>query len=378
LLKEFTAKHATQTIALVITTRSSAKSMTTISRLMRYMVQNQIATDRVILEHVELDLLLLSTVASVSSQLRAIGVTRIDALILNAGAVGKLNIDFLTGVLDIMFHPVMAVTFPTWMTTELGVVCFPIGQEQEKLKDHDLTLSELFMANVFGHYVLSHLLSGLLHAGYPGGVTASGRRRRSGGRVIWSSSLEAETAAQDFDLHDIQGLHSKRPYQVSKRLIDLLALTPPPATFLPPPARNAGAKPTTHVVHPGITSTNIGGGIWWHMIGMYIAFWLARICGSLWHIPTTYNAAASAVYIATVDSTELESAEDGQQRKWGSSQKFNQPERAIWTGVTGRDKVSSDTTVIGSVDSSQFQKDGKECWRQMEELRITWMKRAKI
>jgi 3-keto steroid reductase len=282
----------------------------------------------------------------------------------------------------------------TWPNFKLGyvgmVVPKQIGQQAEK------PLGSVFCANVFGHYMLTHNVMPLL------------RRSDRPGRVIWVSSIEAR--GNSFNVEDIQGLRTNVSYESSKTLADILALTSDlPSTkpwvrnFLSvddhqgdgDEAESDGPEPVTYLGHPGVCGTSIVPLIlplyWCFVAAMYLARWL----GSPWHTIFPYTGANSLVWMALAPQSTLDAAEKpyrdrgGGHAKWGSSTDFwGRPivastETDGWGNggvVDGEFVVEADKTrrrkrgmkVATAEDRVRFEEVGRECWRQMEELRVEW------
>ena len=129
---------------------------------------------------------------------------------------------------------------------------------------------------------------------------------------------------------------------------------------------------------------------------MQISFYFARWLGSPWHSITAYKGAVAPVWLALASREEIEDKEtEGGKGKWGSACDFWGRERVARTGVEGwgvggrigggrqgdeegggwkgamgqgRGKIP-DVTREGR---EEFEENGRECWRQMEELRVFW------
>lgn len=278
----------------------------------------------------------------------------------------------------------------TWPNFKLGYVGMVVpqqtGQQAEK------PLGSVFCANVFGHYMLAHNVMPLL------------RRSKSPGRVIWVSSIE--TRAESFDVADIQGLRTDMSYESSKTLTQILALTSDLPSTAPwvrkflsvdesDEAESDGPDPVTYLSHPGVCGTSIVPLIiplyWSFIAAMYLARWL----GSPWHTIFPYQGANSLVWLALSPQSTLDAAEKpyrdrgGGHVKWGSSTDFwGRPIVASteidgWGHggvVDGEYAVDTDRVrrrrrgmkVATAEDRVRFEEVGRECWRQMEELRLEW------
>lgn len=264
----------------------------------------------------------------------------------------------------------------------------------DEKNDEEPRLGAVFCANVFGHYMLAHNVMLLLKR-------AGTKNPNNGpGRVIWVSSLEA--TINYFSTDDIQGLRTTTAYESSKALTDILALTSnlPSTTPWVNSFYSSGestpedSKPNMYLSHPGICGTGIlplNLPLFYCMIA---AFWLARLLGSPWHTLSTYLGACAPVWLSistqsTLDDTEAPYlAHGGGRAKWGSSCDLvgrDQPastEVDGWGhgGVVGDAVVQADrerrrkrgAVDLTGDDRERFEELGRECWRQMEELRVTW------
>ena len=120
---------------------------------------------------------------------------------------------------------------------------------------------------------------------------------------------------------------------------------------------------------------------------MVAAFYIARWVGSPWHTVSAYKGACAPVWLALTDFEELEDMEQREGKgKWGSSSDRAGHERLMRTVVEGwglggrmgegeltrRKGVRPGTHEVTRDDREDFQELGRNCWRQMEELRIEW------
>jgi 3-keto steroid reductase len=320
-------------------------------------------------------------------------IPKLDTIILNAGIGGWSGIDWPEAIWGVLTDLIHQVTWPSYKLAPVGVLT---GRQTEK--EDEPALGSVFCANVFGHYMLAHNVAPLLKkAQSPNGP----------GRVVWVSSIEA--TIKYFDVNDIQGLQNKTPYESSKALTDILALTSNlPSTapwavdsFLRSDDKTeekdqtaAETTPTMYLSHPGICATSIVPlplPLVWAMVA---AFWLARMLGSPWHTLSTYIGAWSPVFLALSSQSALDAAESpyrhsgGGRVKWGSSanrlgvESVGSTEIEGWGhgGVVGTPIVESDRNrrrKRGAVDLTREEKEnfeelGRQCWKQMEELRIKW------
>lgn len=199
----------------------------------------------------------------------------------NNAALGFCDgINWLRAVWEVCTNPKKAVTDPGYRIQKKGLIS----------KDG---MGYVFQANVFGTYFLIHQLLDLLSKG-----TAS---------VVWISSLCS--TSQYLSLDDIELINSNRPYDGSKRIIDLLHL----ATYKQLKTKNI----YQYVVQPGIFisqsyAEQLNLFTYWSML---LLFMLARFLGSIWHTIDGYKAANSAVYVATFVDKSFER----QDLKYGSA-----------------------------------------------------------
>ena len=281
-----------------------------------------------------------------------------------------------------------AVTYPKYKISGVGFTTPPqISDIQEFSNIPQPPLAEVFCANVFGHYLLTHQLMPLL------------TQPLSAGRIIWISSLEA--VASTLSPVDMQCLYGPLAYESSKRLTDVLALTSrlpstrpfvscfasPPQSSRPPanPPLTAKEKktPAMYVAHPGICATAIVPlPLILHTL-MKIAFYLARWLGSPWHTIQAYKGACAPTWLALSSDEELDAAcherssvademyshnkNNGggggcRPSKWGSS-----------TDRRGRECVAR--TAVEGEEEEGWERLGQRCWAQMEELRQEWEER---
>lgn len=334
------------------------------------------------IEGVLVDLTKLLTVKALAKQLLVRG-ERLDAVIWNAGIAGWKGIDWPKAVWNVVTDLVQATTYPTYMKPDTGLLAkhqsqstSPQGGKTTASVGDEPKLGEVFLANVFGHYMLTHLLGPLF--------TPSSR-------IIWISSISALPST--FSVEDLQGLQSPMAYEGSKRLTDLLVLTSDlpstsayASTFLPTKAK----PPQMYVTHPGVIGTSITGLNWFISLFMLGAFYLARLLGSPWHPVTAYKGAISAAYTALAPSHQLADLETREGKgKWGSAVGVHGDERVARTevegwgfcgdvgkvpagsvaGKTGRYRGHGETT---KESREQFEEDGRQVWREMEELRREW------
>lgn len=348
LLDEFMITHpSTDHLTLIITTRSAIKGAQTLSALTKHLVKvlPPDATKRIQLAHYQVDL---SNLVSVEALAKALirNYSRLDYVMLNAGMGAFLGIDWLGCFAALLKDWVYAVSYPMYKRQAVGwktTQPVPAGGE----------IGTVFCGNVFGHYYLVHELMGLLSAGK--------------GRIIWTSSLEAYSWTLKTD--DIEAIKASHSYESSKRLTDIISLTSElPATapyadpfFRTPAGTEKSRRPRMYLTHPGVCATAI---IPLNIILVYCmtcAFYIARWLGSPWHTINTYSGAKAAVWIAMATDEELD-AKKADRIKWGSA-----------TDRYGGELVKA--VEVEGEGSEEMEELGRDCWRQMEELRINWKKR---
>jgi len=337
---------------------------------------------------------------------------RLDVIILSAGMGGWIGLNWLGAVRDVLFDTVEAVTWPTFKLANVGAIVRsqssfePLKASEDntqpllshQTKQDEPPLGEVFCSNVFGHYVLAHELMPLLSQ--PASTSS-----QAGGKIIWVSSVEA--LPEHFSIDDIQGLKSQTPYEDTKRLIDLIAITSslPSTRRVTEPffdssdtitATKAGSgltstpvKPIMYLTHPGIFASEI---MPLNMVLVFIykfVFLFARWLGSPWHPIEPYKAAVAPVWLALTSTDELNNMEDdgAKKSKWGSATDGSGEERVMKTEVAGwgwdGTLESSDSgerrkgRKRGAVDLTKearedFEVLGVKCWTQMEILRREW------
>ncbi|KAA8648693.1 hypothetical protein EYZ11_010268 [Aspergillus tanneri] len=389
---------AHQFLTIIFTTRSIRKGEDTLHRLKDHLRSTwtySAAATRVTFVPENVDLSNLLSVRALSHRLQQT-YSKLDAILLNAGVGGWTGIDWFRAIWDICTDPVHAVTWPAYKLAPAGVVTDPQTAQTEQ----EPRLGAVFCANVFGHYMLAHNVMPLL------------RRSDHPGRVIWVSSIEA--TLKFFDVDDFQGLRTITPYESSKALTDILALTadlPSSAPWVksfygiddnvPNNKDNDNdndhpllSTPNMYLTHPGICGTSILPLPLPLFYLMLSAFWLARLLGSPWHTLSTYMGACAPVWLALATQSGLDEAESpyrrhgGGRAKWGSSCGLFGPDRPASTevdgwghgGVVGPAVVDEDRTRrrkrgaqdLTAEEKVNFEELGRKCWQQMEELRLQW------
>lgn len=376
---------------------------------------------RIQLEGELVDLTSLATVKALARRLQEKG-QHIDVLILNAGIGGWSGIAWFTAIWSILTDWAQAVTYPTYKlgytgsvakTQLAGIRKGKTTQQQEQEQTQEPPLGEVFTANVFGHYLLSHLVAPLMTGGTSTTTTDNGR-------IIWISSIEAY--AHSLSLSDLQGLHTDASYESSKRLTDLLVLTselpstksyvsaylstsPNISTPSSPlssqqqqqqqSSSSSPSPPKLFLVHPGVCATSIAGlNPLLHAL-MLAAFYIARWLGSPWHPISPYLGACSAVWLALTPLPALADLEaSGGKAKWGSSTDVGGSERVIRTEVAGwgwggrvGERADGAMRILGGryrgletvtgEAREEFEETGRVVWREMEGLRREWEDRLR-
>ncbi|ORY14617.1 3-keto-steroid reductase [Clohesyomyces aquaticus] len=398
LIDEFLqTRPQSESLVLIITTRSKRKGDDTIERLRMHLQEacrklekgvpgiRMLLERRVFFRQEILDLTSLISVQTLSKRIRDT-TPRLDVVICNAGIGGWEGLYFGKAVWLILTDWKNAVTWPQFKKSGVGWVTKPqIPESAAGKKADEPPLGDVFCANFFGHYLLGHYLSPLL--------ARHGEHEGTRGRLIWVSSLEAYTRSLILD--DIQSLKSHEPYEASKRLTDLMAISstlPHTAPYVDeylghPQTSASSSQPRIYVAHPGVCGTTIMPLFMAFEYLMFFAFYMARWLGSQWHPVTTYKGACAMVWLALAKQSALDSMEDREGvGKWGSATDWWGRERVErtevegwgWGGVKetrkrkGRHPCAKDFT---EEDKARFEADGEECWGMMERLRIEWEKR---
>lgn len=322
---------------------------------------------------------------------------KLDAIILNAGIGGWSGIDWPSAIWGVCTDLLHQVTWPSYKISPVGVLT-----DKQTSEGKEPPLGATFCSNVFGHYMLAHNVVPLLKRATAPNLS---------GRVIWVSSVEATIKA--FDVNDIQGLRSATPYESSKALTDILALTSDLPSAAPWASdsfmrseggteggterkneKQPSSLPEMYLAHPGVCATAIIPLALPLIWAMGASFWIARMLGSPWHTLSTYLGAASPVFLALATSAALEAAEapyrqaGGGRVKWGSAADRRGDDAVCCTelegwgygGVVGAPVVPADgvrrrkrgASNLTREDKEHFEELGRQCWKQMEELRIQW------
>ncbi|KAI2628808.1 hypothetical protein GGR54DRAFT_364765 [Hypoxylon sp. NC1633] len=424
IIDEFlTTRSLSSHLILIPTTRSISKSRQTILGLRAHLEKRantskqlrsragpdynpRSAISRVHMLSVQLDLCSLHSVYCATRQLvhgqltdptglvSDVRIPRIDAAIFNAGIGGWSGLDWL-GLAKQFFQQglVQAVTFPSFKKALPAAVLDP-----EKLFGENITqnlkvplpdLAEVFCANVFGHYVFAHEILPLLSRTNP---------EEPGGRVIWTSSVDAGHDHLKFD--DFQARRYMPPYESSKRITDLLSLTADlPSVkkisdpyFNSPSAADKPVKARFYLSHPGVVCTPLFPLNWFCYFAYWCAMYVARWCGSPWHTVELYAGACAATWLALADQESLDKLH-AEHVKWGSSvsplgntaPKMTEVDRWGWEGkVEDREALENDPSsgflrksrgrkrdAVELTDEAliEFEEDGRRCWVELEKLR---------
>ncbi|KAK6541299.1 3-keto-steroid reductase, variant 2 [Orbilia ellipsospora] len=284
---------------------------------------------------------------------------RIHHVFCNAAVIPFTRIDWLkairqfaTGFVDAMTVPRYKVQNIGWLTDSHQALLRPQSPSTKKS-----TLSELgaaFTANVFGHYFLLHEIMQTLHS------PMSSQDEPS--RIIWIGSIESDPLT--FNIEDVQGIKSTKPYESSKTLTDILVLgsqlpetekyfrsyTTPPQDRAPNFQLQKTKPPVFLIAHPGIISTEIVALPWWQSRAKIIGFLFCKFLGSPWHCIDPFIGANAPVWLALSPHLEMVKG-----FKWGSGCNWKNGEFVLET------RVDADVTSHAS-----------RLWGQMEDLRILW------
>lgn len=300
---------------------------------------------------------------------------KLDAVVWNAGVAGWLGLNWPKAIWSTCTDLVQAVTYPAYMTCDVGARAKRQVQDTTNAEDEPV-LGEVFTANVFGHYLLTHWLAPLM-----------GRDSR----VVWISSTGA--VEECFHIDDIQGLQSLAAYESSKRLTDLIVLTsdlpatrPYTETFFSSLQPREDSRPIMLVTHPGVVATSISGLHWFLAIFMTAAFYAARWLGSPWHPIEPYKGAVSMAFAVLAPQLVEQESREGK-GKWGSATSVHGDERVARTQVQGWGYCGTPGVVPpGSVTKGhyrglqettrerreEFEEVGRQVWKKMEEMRVQW------
>lgn len=362
-------------------------------------------------------------------------IPRLDSVIFNAGIGGWTGIGWGNLATNVLYDGIQqATTFPTCKASVGSLLVDPltgkevtIADDKKAVGDNDGVLGQVFCANIFGHYVFAHALLPLLHGTDGNKSSAIGP---GPARIIWESSVEAQ-GWHNLSLDDFQAVRTIAAYESSKRLTDVLALTAGLKSVAPYSAAfykddtaedaedaEESTTPATYVTHPGVVCSTLFP-LNWFLFALYnLAMYISRWLGSPWHPVTAYKGAAAAVWVALRPTAALD-ALDGQHVKWGTGTTRGGTTLVKRSEVEGwgfRGLVREETTA-STVDSvtgktwqeggdplavsfpypayllnsrgrksgaanltaerrQEFEVLGRDCWREMERLRLEWEQRV--
>lgn len=384
-----------ESLHLLFSTRDTKKSDDTLKRLNAHFQKTLKAADarmpgaslllepRVKIEGVLADLTKLLTVKALAQQLLKRR-QRLDGVVWNAGIAGFAGYNWFEAIWKMLTKPIEASTYPDFAKIDVGALApRQLAGYGQVHTFEEPRLGQVFTANVFGHYMLTHWLSPLM-----GPET----------RIVWIDSVSA--TKDTFDVEDLQGFGATRPYEGSKRLTDLLVLSSElPSTekyvdsFLPvsSPASSSQrpSRPKMYLAHPGVAATGIAGLNAFMSIFMFMALYIVRWMGSPWHPIDPYKAAISAVYALISPDSQLPALEAAEGKaKWGSSCSVFGEERVArtevdgwgYTGVVGarepagavRAKWPGYEGPVTEEGRKEFDGLGEKVWAKMEALRKQW------
>lgn len=348
--------------------------------------------------------------------LKGVNVPRLDVLYLNAGIGGWTGMPWLKSIWKVMTGMPDAITYWKWFIfpspaavvrsqSSFAAVNAPTQPLVNADEKDEPPLGEIFCANVFGHYLLTHELMPLLS-------TPSGRAPGDRGRIVCISTLEP--APTDLSMDDLQGLTAANPYYGSKRLTDLLALTAQlpavrpvngdfygmRAAIAPTPEEGEPelVRPEWYLTQPGIVNTNISGMNPFQAVFMLLGFYLARLLGSVWHPISGYLGAVAPVWVGLAEQATLDVMEAGEggaeagpgKVKWGSSVDVWAQEQVRrtevpgwgWSGRVGEvgDRAGRARHAVDVTREARegFEGDGRAAWAYMEGLRREWEGRLQV
>lgn len=235
---------------------------------------------------------------------------------------------------------------------------------------------QVYLANVFGHYMLTHWLSPLFD---------------SQTRINWVGSICATADALHLD--DIQGLKTNLVYEGSKRLIELLVLTselPSTASSVKDFLAASDSRPKIYITHPGVCPTSIAALGWPLTIMMGLMLYASRLLGSRWHVVGAYKGAVSIVHCAIAPFDQLDERErvDGKGKwrsvvsarghgevlradteGWGYCGKVDVIKEDSMTSTVGKYRLHQPLTLE---TQSQFGRDGERAWKVLEQIKNEW------
>ncbi|KAI1821326.1 hypothetical protein F4861DRAFT_519518 [Xylaria intraflava] len=426
IIDEFLASRPpTSHLVLIPTTRSKAKSRDTVLSLRHHLrrtartssvlkarsgpnydPQSVVARVHVLSIQVELcdlrsiyaaaDQLINGRVTDPTGVIDDVKIPRIDAALFNAGLGGWGGLDWFGFARQIFTHGlIQSTTFPTYKKALPKAVVLDsqklIGPGGPKSAPPP-ELGEVFCANLFGHYVLAHELLPLL---------SRANANETPARVVWTSTVDACHEHLDFD--DFQAQRFMAPYESSKRITDLIALTAElPSVqkasapfFTKPTSATAPVKPRFYVSHPGVVCTPIFPLNWFLFFWYWVTMHVSRLCGSPWHTVSIYTGACATSWLALADQSSLD-RQGAHRCKWGSSAtwtghaapKKSEVEGWGWEGVIEDAEALKadnargvlhktigrrwDAAPLTEAQRAGFEADGRRCWAELERLRVAW------
>ncbi|KAI1177965.1 hypothetical protein F4777DRAFT_155059 [Nemania sp. FL0916] len=323
-------------------------------------------------------------------------IPRIDAALFNAGLGGWEGLNWLEFARQFFtLGLIQSTTYPSFKKALPEAVVL----NSQKLLGNDSPgsgpppeLAEVFCANTFGHYVLAHELLPLL---------SRANASEAPGRVVWTSSIDAGYHHLDFD--DFQASKYMAPYESSKRITDLIALTADlpsvqkasASYFASSAAAGRPVPPRFYLSHPGIVCTPMFPLNWFLFFWYWVVMHVSRLCGSPWHTVSVYPGACATSWLALADQATLDGV-GAQHIKWGSSvtrtghaaPKKTEVEGWGWEGriedpaalkaddargplrkTAGR---KWDAATLTKAQKAEFEVHGRRCWEELEKLRVAW------
>uniref|UniRef100_A0A674NWJ0 3-keto-steroid reductase/17-beta-hydroxysteroid dehydrogenase 7 n=1 Tax=Takifugu rubripes TaxID=31033 RepID=A0A674NWJ0_TAKRU len=225
---------------------------------------------------------------------------RLDFLYLNAGIMPNPHFD-----VKAFFRGLFSSRIVTMFATGGGGI---LTQEDRVTADG---LQEIFMTNLFGHFLLIRELEPILcHAG----LTS---------QLIWTSSSNAHPSA--FSVDDIQHRRGTQPYSSSKYACDLLSLA------LNTHYNKQGLY--SSVTCPGFVMTSLTYGIlpffppflWTLLMPL---FWLIRILTNTFTL-TPYNGAEALLWLFKQQPESLDPQAKYQSSTSGLGKNYTQPRKVL-------------------------------------------------